>query len=207
MTAKKNHSVTVDEVDQLLPQTQCGLCEYSGCRPYAQAIVYQNVAINRCPPGGVKTLMQLAELLDRDPAPLISEMQQKAKPPSVAVIREEECIGCTKCILACPVDAILGAAKLMHTVITDQCTGCELCIAPCPVDCIDMVSVPEQKLEADVARTRFNERNVRLQREKMEKAVQHRAAKLVKTNSDVLRARKNAIQEAVLRTKNKRAKP
>ena len=129
----------VDQINALLPQTQCGQCGHPGCRPYAEAIA-NGAAINKCPPGGQATINALAELLDQEPIPLDSEHGEE-KPPMVAVIREEECIGCTKCIQACPVDAILGAAKQMHTVIADECTGCDLCVEPCPVDCIDMVPI------------------------------------------------------------------
>lgn len=126
-----------DQINQLLPQTQCGQCGYPGCRPYAQAIA-EGDAINKCPPGGQDTIQALADLLDIEPQPLDAEHGVE-QAPTVAWIREDECIGCTKCIQACPVDAILGAAKLMHTVITDECTGCDLCVEPCPVDCIDMI--------------------------------------------------------------------
>lgn len=131
--------ISATDIDHVLPQTQCGLCGYQGCMPYAEALAKDAAEINLCPPGGVKGLLKLAELLDKNPNPFLEEMQLKAKPTMRAVIREAECIGCTKCIKACPVDAILGSGKLMHTVITDECTGCELCITPCPVDCIDMV--------------------------------------------------------------------
>ncbi|WP_417226317.1 electron transport complex subunit RsxB [Amphritea sp.] len=127
----------VDQVDSLLPQTQCGQCGHPGCRPYAEAIV-NGEAINKCPPGGQSTVEALADLLDVEVLPLDAE---NAEEPikKVAYIREDECIGCTKCIQACPVDAILGAAKQMHTVIVSECTGCDLCVEPCPVDCIDML--------------------------------------------------------------------
>lgn len=131
-----------DQVDALLPQTQCGQCGFAGCRPYAEAIAAGEAEINRCPPGGETTMLALADLLGRDPVPL-DEENGAEKPKSVAVIRENECIGCTLCIQACPVDAIVGAAKQMHTVIEDQCTGCELCLPPCPVECIDMVPIRE----------------------------------------------------------------
>lgn len=126
-----------DQIDALLPQTQCGQCSYAGCRPYAEAIAAGEAEINRCPPGGEVTMIALADLLGRDPVPL-EDAEAAEKPKSVAYIVEEECIGCTLCIQACPVDAILGAAKQMHTVIESECTGCELCIAPCPVECIHM---------------------------------------------------------------------
>lgn len=130
-----------DQVDALLPQTQCGQCSFAGCRPYAEAIAAGEAEINRCPPGGEATMLALADLLGRDPVPL-ANAEAAQKPKSVAVINEQDCIGCTLCIQACPVDAILGAAKQMHTVIARECTGCELCLPPCPVECIHMEPVP-----------------------------------------------------------------
>jgi len=131
----------VDEIDSLLPQTQCGQCGHPGCRPYAEGIA-AGEDINKCPPGGETTIQALADLLDVEATPLDAEHgEEKAK--MVAVIREPECIGCTKCIQACPIDAILGSAKHMHTVIESECTGCDLCVEPCPVDCIDMVPVDQ----------------------------------------------------------------
>lgn len=132
----------VDRIDALLPQTQCGQCGYPGCRPYAQAIAADEADINQCPPGGETGIAALADLLGRDPKPLNPE-HGAAKPKTVAIIDEQTCIGCTLCIQACPVDAILGAAKQMHTVIEEECTGCELCVAPCPVDCITMEPIKE----------------------------------------------------------------
>lgn len=130
----------VDQIDYILPQTQCGQCGYPGCRPYAQAIV-EGDAINKCPPGGQATIEALADLLDVAAPQLDAAHGEESAVKKVAFIREAECIGCTKCIQACPVDAILGAAKYMHTVIADECTGCDLCVEPCPVDCIDMIPV------------------------------------------------------------------
>lgn len=132
----------VEQIDALLPQTQCGQCSYPGCRPYATAIANGEADINQCPPGGETTIIALADLLDRDPKPLNPE-NGAVKPKMVAVIDEQTCIGCTLCIQACPVDAILGAAKQMHTIIEEECTGCELCLPPCPVDCIDMVPLKQ----------------------------------------------------------------
>lgn len=126
-----------DQINTILPQTQCGQCGYPGCRPYAEAIANGD-NINKCPPGGQETIDALADLLDVEPEPL-DAAHGVEKESMVAYIREDECIGCTKCIQACPVDAILGAAKQMHTVIVSECTGCDLCVEPCPVDCIDMV--------------------------------------------------------------------
>jgi electron transport complex protein RnfB len=128
----------VERIDRLLPQTQCGQCNYPGCRPYARAIATGEADINQCPPGGEAGVRALAALLGREPKPL-DPAHGEAKAPVVALIIEPDCIGCTKCIQACPVDAIVGAPKQMHTVIADLCTGCELCLPPCPVDCIELV--------------------------------------------------------------------
>lgn len=128
-------------IDDLLPQTQCGQCGHQGCLPYAQAIVAGEADINQCPPGGARTIAVLARLLGRAVLPL-NPAHGTEQPPVVAFIDEARCIGCTLCIKACPVDAIAGAARHLHTVIASECTGCDLCVAPCPVDCIDMVATP-----------------------------------------------------------------
>ena len=129
-----------DRVESLLPQTQCAQCGYPGCRPYAEAITRGDADINQCPPGGDAGIRALAKLLDREPKPLNPDNGVE-KPVRVAMIDETTCIGCTLCIQACPVDAIVGASKQMHTVIENECTGCDLCLPPCPVDCIDMIEV------------------------------------------------------------------
>lgn len=132
----------VDKIDAILPQTQCGQCSFPGCKPYATAIAAGEAEINRCPPGGEEGIRKLAELLGKDFIPF-GEETAAPKPKSVAVIDESICIGCTLCIQACPVDAISGAAKQMHTIIESECTGCELCVAPCPVECIHMLVIRE----------------------------------------------------------------
>lgn len=138
--ARKMHvdsDPVVEQINQLLPQTQCGRCSYPGCRPYAEAITRGEAGINQCPPGGEEGIRALADLLGREPLGLNPE-NGELKPAMVAVIDEQVCIGCTLCIQACPVDAILGATRQMHTVIAAECTGCELCLPPCPVDCIEL---------------------------------------------------------------------
>lgn len=127
----------VEAIDALLPQTQCGQCRYPGCRPYAEAIARGEAGIDRCPPGGDDTAQALARLLDREPQP-VDAAYGASKGSVVAWIDEERCIGCARCLPACPVDAIVGAPRYTHTVIAAQCTGCELCLPPCPVDCIEL---------------------------------------------------------------------
>jgi H+/Na+-translocating ferredoxin:NAD+ oxidoreductase subunit B len=130
--------LSAEDIDALLPQTQCTRCGYSGCRPYAQAIAAGGADINQCPPGGAATIAALAQLLGRPALPL-NPANGTETPPLVAQIDEDACIGCARCLPPCPVDAIVGAHRHMHTVLLESCTGCELCIAPCPVDCIVMV--------------------------------------------------------------------
>jgi electron transport complex protein RnfB len=194
----------IDAIDNVLPQTQCRLCGYDGCKPYARAIALQNDAITKCLPGGIPTLIKLGELTSQDAASSIKEMQQKTKPASIVRINESECIGCTKCIQACPVDAILGAAKQMHTVIEAECTGCELCIAPCPVDCIEIIPVESASEsirceQANLARDRFNSRNERLKAAIDD--TETPAQKQILSEEDKIQTHKMAIKEAIARVK------
>ncbi|WP_258000785.1 electron transport complex subunit RsxB [Janthinobacterium sp. ROICE36] len=161
-----------DQIEDLLPQTQCTKCGYNGCRPYAEAIAAGSADINQCPPGGAQGIVRLAGLLGKKVIPL-NPVNGLERPRSVAYIDESLCIGCTLCIQACPVDAIVGAAKQMHTVVTSLCTGCDLCVAPCPVDCIVMYPVSGDatgwdawsQMDADDARARHDLRTQRLRRE------------------------------------------
>jgi len=201
----------IDAIDDLLPQTQCQLCEYDGCRPYATAIATQHERIDRCLPGGVDTLRALGDLLSQDPEPYIAEMEKKARPNQVAIIREAECIGCTKCIQACPVDAIIGASKQMHTIIANACTGCELCIEPCPVDCIDLKPIEidqtiDPKERADWLRDRYQKHQTRLDSQQKKNALRHQANKLTKqTRQDTVSARQAAIAAAITRRQAKKS--
>ncbi|MFZ5723104.1 MAG: RnfABCDGE type electron transport complex subunit B [Pseudomonadota bacterium] len=157
----------IARIDALLPQTQCEKCGHPGCRPYAEAVA-AGEAHNKCPPGRQQTADALAQLLQRPALPLDAKPEDTVR--RVAVIREAECIGCTKCIAACPVDAIVGAALQMHTVIADHCTGCDLCLPPCPVDCIDLRPLADQqpvdRATADLSRRRHDSRNARLAHER-----------------------------------------
>jgi electron transport complex protein RnfB len=200
--------ITPEQIDAILPQTQCGLCGYGGCMPYANALIHEKAAINLCPPGGVKGLKAIANLLNEDATPFMAEMEKNAKPKLLAIIREAECIGCTKCIQACPVDAILGSAKNMHTIIADECTGCELCVLPCPVDCIDIVAIPagteeQEKQKATVARGRFQFRTKRLEQDNEKDPTLKMRTGLIKNDS--VEEKKSYIQEAILRAKMKKS--
>lgn len=202
--------ITAEQIDDLLPQTQCGDCGYKGCRPYAEAIAQGRDSIDHCPPGGVPTLKSLASLLNIDPEPYIDAVAASTRTPSLAIIREPECIGCTKCIQACPVDAIIGSAKQMHTIIADECTGCGLCVEPCPVDCIDLIDIDEAQFDKDKSRDRFAQRQRRLQRleqAKIEK--QRKATYLTDTKSTIEErtAKQSYIQEAIARAKAKKNNP
>jgi Na+-translocating ferredoxin:NAD+ oxidoreductase subunit B len=152
----------VARIDALLPQTQCTRCGYAGCRPYAAAVANGEAQINQCPPGGSATIESLARLLHRDTLPL-NPINGVEGPALLAWIDESRCIGCARCLPPCPVDAIIGAAKFLHTVIPAQCTGCELCIAPCPVDCIEMrPAPPDTQNKPDLNRSRYQAHNDRL---------------------------------------------
>jgi Na+-translocating ferredoxin:NAD+ oxidoreductase subunit B len=161
--------VNADAIDALLPQTQCTRCGYAGCKPYAEAIASGEAQINQCPPGGAATIDALASLLGRARLPL-NPANGIEGPPMVAVIDETRCIGCAKCLPPCPVDAIVGARRFMHTVIEAQCTGCELCIAPCPVDCIVMIPLRGDIPSAGLNRERYVAHNARLARREAERA-------------------------------------
>jgi len=186
-----------ERIDALLPQTQCTRCGYPACMDYARAIAQGEADINQCPPGGAAGIDELARLLGRAPKPLnpVNGVLPDGLelPRTLALIDEEVCIGCTKCIQACPVDAILGASKVMHTILVDECTGCELCIAPCPVDCISMVPAPPDPIDAASLaaqyRGRFVARNARLQRWERERADELNERKAgVDAGSDAVRA-------------------
>lgn len=206
----------IEKIDAILPQTQCGKCGFPGCRPYAEAIAEGRADINQCPPGDWEGIQKLAELLGVQPKPL-NTSHGFPRPRAVAWIDERICIGCTFCIQSCPVDAIVGAAKQMHTVIAAECTGCELCIAPCPMDCISLIPVNEEmnnpfnlpsdmvkKQVADRTRSRYQFRQQRLEREKqtnnksfkLQNTVQSEPSERTKTSAQ---ERKQTIVQAALK--------
>ena len=163
-------------IDALLPQTQCTRCGYSGCLPYATAVA-EGAPINQCPPGGTTTIEALATLLGREVLPLNPHNGVEA-PPRVAVIDEEACIGCAKCLPPCPVDAIIGAPRFMHTIVAELCTGCELCIAPCPVDCIRMVDLSHESVPAGAPSPTANRQRYEAHQERTQRRADERAALL-----------------------------
>ena len=189
-----NTSTLADRIEDLLPQTQCTKCGYPACRPYAEAIATDTAGYNQCPPGGAEGIARIATLLGK-PVIALNIEHGVERPRPVAVIDEAICIGCTLCIQACPVDAIVGAAKQMHTVVAELCTGCDLCVAPCPVDCIAMIDVTPGKTgwdawsqeQADAARDRHDFHSFRLKREKEEndaRLAAKAAAKLAAVQSE-----------------------
>lgn len=192
----------VEEIDAILPQTQCEECGYRGCMPYAKALVNDNEAIDLCIPGGTETLVAIGSLLEKDAKPFLNEMAAKTRAPSLAVINEDECIGCTKCIQVCPVDAIIGSNKKMHAILDIECTGCELCIEPCPVDCIEMKPIDKPLFDKDKARSRFNARNARLEEAKSKKKSAYQTNKGQDEKAAAM-DKKNYILEALARIQNK----
>jgi len=165
------------DLDALLPQTQCTRCGYTGCRPYAEAMAREEAAINRCPPGGAATIATLAARLGVTPRPLDTAHGVEG-PARIAIIDEERCIGCALCLAPCPVDAIIGAKRFLHTVVTELCTGCELCVAPCPVDCIRIVDLESARPGARPPTPAANRERYQAHRERLERRAAERAALL-----------------------------
>jgi electron transport complex protein RnfB len=211
-----NPAELADRIDALLPQTQCTKCGYAGCRPYAEAIAAGDAQIDRCPPGGAAGIARLAALLGRPALPL-NPANGAEGPLRVAVIDEPLCIGCTLCIQACPVDAIVGAPRLMHTVLAAACTGCDLCLPPCPMDCIAMVPVEPARAwttaDAGAARARYQARRLRLAREQARRDDRLAAKAIAKLDqldagddlaADEVARKKAVVQAAIERARARR---
>ncbi|WP_138518134.1 RnfABCDGE type electron transport complex subunit B [Limnobacter alexandrii] len=207
------HEQLVQQIDDLLPQTQCTQCGFEGCLPYAKALARQEADLNRCPPGGETTIAALSALLNLPRKPVDPDCGTTIE-RHIASINPQHCIGCTLCIKACPVDAIVGSSKRRHAVLAELCTGCELCIPPCPVDCIDMVFMPEfsdwDQTQAHAARARMQLRETRLMRQKQEQAERleakaiHKLDELDDTPSPDAAAKKAVVQAALARARARR---
>lgn len=188
---------SIEQINALLPQTQCQLCQFDGCKPYAEAMATGEAPINRCQPGGIAVLNQLGQLFKQDVNAFLPNFQTKT--PTRVMIDENACIGCTKCIDVCPTDAILGSGKKMHTVIADACTGCELCLPPCPVDCIAILPANEITPEQSTRwRQRFEAKTKRIARQQAECDARHQQK--LKLDLD---QRKQAIAAAMARKQKK----
>lgn len=200
----------VAQIEALLPQTQCRECGFQGCRPYAEALVLGKASIDKCPPGGEGVLRALANALEQEVVPYLERLSERYRPPSLAVIDEARCIGCTKCIQACPVDAIVGAPKLMHSVLSGDCTGCGLCLEPCPVDCIEMRELPKREYEPSRAKIQFEARIQRQLREEAQHARRFQEKRLLAkealpNSAEDKKAKQAYIAEALARIAAKKS--
>lgn len=194
------------KITACLAQTQCRLCQYDDCQAYANAIANQNEQIDRCQPGGVATLEAIALVTEDDSNIYREHVKKNTKKITLAVIREQECIGCTKCIQVCPVDAIIGSAKQMHTVITDACNGCELCLPACPVDCIDTIKHPKYQTPLEIkqqSQDRYEKRQLRRQQQQNSRRNKYRQAKK-QFARDPIAKRKASIQDVLARAQAKK---
>lgn len=195
-------AVRADAINALLPQTQCGQCDYAGCRPYAEAIAAGKAPINQCPPGGTEVIAELAALLDL-PIMALNAAHGVATAPAIALIDEAACIGCALCLPACPVDAIVGARRLMHTVITAECTGCGLCLPPCPVDCITIVptGAPRDHMAQRAVSGRLRERFLAHQQRQTVRSDKRRAGKITSPVTDAAARKRAALDRAMARAR------
>ena len=193
-----------EKINQALPQTQCQLCDYPSCRAYAKAITEGEADIDRCHPGGEPVLRALSDITNKPYVPHLEKVQTQFKPPSLVQIDEALCIGCTKCIKACPVDAIIGTNKHMHSIISSECTGCDLCIPACPMDCI--ISTPKTAAQPDTGylAERYAQQQQRQAQAQRDKTMRHQANKLTtQQRSTTVAARKAAIQDMLKRVQSK----
>jgi electron transport complex protein RnfB len=196
-------------IDAILPQTQCGMCDYPDCRSYANAIANGEKDIAHCAPGGERVLNLIAKITQQDPTPYIEFVKTRMRPKQFMQIKEEECIGCTKCIQACPIDAIIGGRKYMHTILTDICSGCELCIEPCPTDCITTVKLPdvtedEFASHADVWRRLYENKTKRISKNPYRAKIKTEPTENINNRDAQIKQRQEEIKAAILRSQNKR---
>ena len=203
---KKPSITDIETLMAVLPQTQCGHCDYPSCNAYTQAILSQQATIDRCLPGGVTTLKKLAQLTAQEAHPYVEDLSHKQLPPATAMIDEDLCIGCTKCIQACPVDAIIGSAKLMHTILSDECTGCGLCLDPCPVDCIQLLPQQQAQYTPAKARQRYEARQQRHAQQQQQAQENHQAAihMDIESPDQAIAAKQDYIQQALARVRAKK---
>ncbi|MEE3002897.1 MAG: RnfABCDGE type electron transport complex subunit B [Pseudomonadota bacterium] len=201
-----NDIILREKINNILPQTQCRLCTYPSCRDYASAITKKDESIDKCQPGGVETLIKISEITKKPYKKYIEKVKREYKSPSIAIIDEDICIGCTKCIQACPVDAIIGSAKSMHSVIISECSGCDLCIPACPVDCISTKQI-KRELQSNHLKSRYDKKNLRIKNLEMSKNAKHIKKKMVtksETKAEIVQSRKRAIHAALARVKTKK---
>ena len=199
----------INKIDAILPQTQCGMCDYPDCKSYAKAIATGEKDIAHCSPGGERVLNLIADITNQDPSPYKYFVAERMRPKQVMQIREEECIGCTKCIQACPIDAIIGGRKNMHTILTDVCSGCELCIEPCPTDCIETIALPEidEQQFANRAgewRNLYNTKTDRISKKPYRARIKSESTEKINDRAEQIKQRQAEIQAAILRSKQKR---
>lgn len=190
------------KIDAILPQTQCQMCEFPSCKDYADAIAEDKAPIHKCHPGGVEVLQAIAAITSQSPTEHVKTVQTQYKGPSTVVIDEDICIGCTKCITACPTNAIIGAAKKMHTVLPTECTGCDLCIPACPVDCIYPHDLTRATYNKEHARARYQDKKDKIAASEQQERTAHLKNKL-SSGSETVSARQAAIKEMLQRAKNK----
>lgn len=193
----------IDEIDAALPQTQCRMCDYPSCRDYASAVANKQVSIDRCHPGGTAVLAKLGHVMQVNTTVYSQKVTAQFKEPSIVEIDEKACIGCTKCLPACPVDAIIGSGKKIHSVIATECSGCNLCIPVCPVDCITIVSKKHTNSSSKGFKSRYNNKIAREAKNAIDKTYNHNKKKLTNGDSDTITARKAAIMAALARAKSK----
>ena len=200
-----------EKINSVLPQTQCGMCDYPDCKSYSEAIAAGETDIAHCSPGGERVLNLIADITKQDPKPYVEFVNERMRPKQIVSIKEKECVGCTKCIQACPIDAIVGGNKHMHTVLTDVCSGCELCIEPCPTDCIETIvldNITEDQFaaRADEWKQTYDRRNERLAERPYRARIKSEKTEAISNRDEQLKQRQDEILAAIKRSKQRREK-